>query len=42
MKKILKEGEGYERPDDGTVVQGNVYNNILWLKSEWFLLNLFF
>lgn len=29
MKKILKEGEGYERPDDGTVVQGNVYNNIL-------------
>lgn len=22
MKKTLKEGEGYERPDDGTVVQG--------------------
>lgn len=23
LKKILKEGEGYERPNDGAVVQGN-------------------
>lgn len=22
IKKIIKEGEGYEKPDDGTVVQG--------------------
>lgn len=24
LKKTLKEGEGYERPNDGAVVQGNV------------------
>lgn len=24
IKKILKEGEGYERPDDGTVVQSKM------------------
>lgn len=24
LKKILKEGEGYERPNDGAVVQGNL------------------
>lgn len=24
LKKILKEGEGYERPNDGAVVQGTV------------------
>lgn len=23
LKKILKEGDGYERPNDGAVVQGN-------------------
>lgn len=23
LKKTLKEGEGYERPKDGTTVQGN-------------------
>lgn len=24
LKKILKEGEGYEKPNDGAVVQGNM------------------
>lgn len=24
LKKTLKEGEGYERPNDGSVVQGNM------------------
>lgn len=27
LKKILKEGEGYERPDDGTIVQGKMARN---------------
>lgn len=25
LKKTLKEGEGYERPNDGAVVQGNIH-----------------
>lgn len=28
MKKILKEGEGYDRPNDGTVVHGKMSGNI--------------
>ena len=27
LKKILKEGEGYERPNDGAVVQGIIAGN---------------
>jgi FK506-binding protein 4/5 len=27
LKKTLKEGEGYERPNDGAVVQGTVGGN---------------
>lgn len=29
LKKALKEGEGYERPNDGAVVQGNLRKNII-------------
>lgn len=30
LKKILKEGEGYERPDDGTIVQGKMAWNFMF------------
>lgn len=29
LKKALKEGEGYERPNDGAVVQGNSRKNTI-------------
>lgn len=32
MKKILKEGEGYERPNDGAVVTGKFYHSRLVVK----------
>lgn len=28
LKKTLKEGEGYERPNDGSVVQGNMRTTV--------------
>lgn len=31
LKKIVKEGEGYERPNDGTLVQGKMGLNFTFL-----------
>lgn len=31
IKKILKEGEGYERPNDGTLVKGMLINVLLYI-----------
>jgi len=32
LKKTLKEGEGYERPNDGAAVQGNIHETSHFMK----------
>jgi hypothetical protein len=42
LKKILKEGEGYERPNDGAVVQGTVLQLIAFQSFCAFSVSLYY